>query len=71
MADVLEFFNFQGQDFTLLKDRKNSPWWVAKELFDYLERCRDTLLRQVGSITGKWYFSYDGQSDDMNEYLYV
>lgn len=33
----MEFFNFKGNKFTILTDRKGNPWWVAKEICDYLE----------------------------------
>ena len=59
----MSFINFEGTNFTLITDENEDPWMIAKELCDYLERCRDTLIRQVGSITEKWYFSYDGQSE--------
>ena len=38
----MEFLNFKGTKFTILKDRKGNPWWVVKELCDYLE---------IGNIT--------------------
>ena len=45
------FFNFRGIKFTTLTDPDGKPWWVAKEPCDYLERGRDTLIRQVGCLT--------------------
>ena len=33
----MEFFNFKGHNFTILTDRKGTPWWVAKEVCDLLE----------------------------------
>ena len=47
---------FDNYEFTLITDKDGKPWWVAKELCDYLEQGRDTLLRQVGLLTGKWQF---------------
>jgi hypothetical protein len=47
-------FNFKVTLFTLLKNNEGLPWWVAKELCDYLERCRATLIRQVRSHIEKW-----------------
>jgi prophage antirepressor-like protein len=44
----MEFFNFRSTRFTMLTAASGEPWWVAKELCDYLERGRDTLIRQVG-----------------------
>jgi prophage antirepressor-like protein len=44
----MEFFNFRGTKFTTLTTGDGTPWWVAKELCDYLERGRDTLIRQEG-----------------------
>ena len=64
----MDFFDFKGTKFTILIGADGKPCWVAKELGDYLDRGRDALLRQAGSITGKWYFSYDGQSDDLSIY---
>ena len=62
----MDFLNFRGTQFTLLQRTDRDPWWVAKELCDYLERCRDTLLRQVGSHIEKWrLFSVMAQNDDM------
>jgi len=29
-------------------------------LCDYLERGRDTLIRQVARLSGRWHFSNDG-----------
>jgi len=51
----MEFFNFRGTKFTRLTGHDGKPWWVAKELFDYLERCPDTLgeTRQVCAISEK------------------
>ena len=53
---MLEFFDFRGARFTRLTTANGEPWWMAKELCDYLERGRDTLIRQVGRLTGKWHF---------------
>jgi len=44
----MEFFNFRGTKFTRLTGQNGKPWWVVKELCDYLERGRDTLIRQEG-----------------------
>jgi len=33
----MEFFNFRGARFTILTAASGEPWWVAKELCDYLE----------------------------------
>ena len=50
----MEFYDFRGTRFTRLTDKDGMPWWVAKELCDYLERCPDTLIRKVGSHIEKW-----------------
>jgi prophage antirepressor-like protein len=57
---MLEFFDFRGTKFTRLTGQDGKPWWVAKELCDYLERGRDTLIRQVGRLTRKWQFFQSG-----------
>ncbi len=44
----MEFFNFRGTRFTIFTTESGEPQWVAEELCDYLERGRDTLIRQVG-----------------------
>jgi hypothetical protein len=66
----MEFLNFNGFNFTLLKDRQGCPWWVAKELSDYLERRRDTLIRQVGSQKAGWHFFLMFHVKISFEYLY-
>ena len=33
----MDFLDFKGTKFTLLKNKNGDPWWVAKELCDYLE----------------------------------
>ena len=52
----MEFVNFRGTKFTRLTGQDGKPWWVAKELCDYLERGRDTLIRQEGRLTRIWHF---------------
>jgi prophage antirepressor-like protein len=44
----MSIFYFEDVEFTLIVDDKGKPWLIAKELCDYLERSRDTLIRQVG-----------------------
>jgi prophage antirepressor-like protein len=44
----MDYISFMDHNFTLLQDPDGEPWLVGKELCDYLERCRDTLLRQEG-----------------------
>jgi hypothetical protein len=39
---------FGAAQFTVLTGADGQPWLVAKELYDYLKRGRDTLIRQVG-----------------------
>jgi prophage antirepressor-like protein len=34
---MLEFFDFRGTRFTRLTGQDGKPWWVAKDLSDYLE----------------------------------
>ena len=52
----MPFIDFEGTNFTLITDGNGEPWMVARELCDYLERGRETLPRQVGSLTEKWHF---------------
>ncbi len=53
----MEFFNFRSTRFTMLTAASGEPWWVAKELCDYLEQGRDTLIRQVGQpANGRHFF---------------
>ena len=60
----MEFFNFKGTKFTRLTGQDGKPWWVAKELCDYLERGRDTLIRQEGQpANGVAFFSYVPRED--------
>jgi prophage antirepressor-like protein len=33
----MQFFNFDGKDFKVLRDKVNTSWWVGKELCDYLD----------------------------------
>ena len=40
----MESFNFRGTKFTRIIDGNGKPWFVGKELCDYLERGRDTLM---------------------------
>jgi hypothetical protein len=51
----MPFIEFEGANFTVIIDGNGEPWWIAREIFDYLERCRTTLLRQAGSLSGKWH----------------
>jgi prophage antirepressor-like protein len=41
----MPFVNFNEINFTFITDGNGEPWLVAKEICDYLERGRDTLLR--------------------------
>lgn len=43
----MEFFNFKDVQFTLLQNKAGEPWWVAKEMCDYLE------LGNVGQTVAK------------------
>ena len=54
----MSFINFKGTNFTLNMDENGEPWLVAKEFCDYLERCRDTLIRQVGKPNQKMAYSH-------------
>jgi len=51
----MPFIDFQGTNFTVIIDGNGEPWWIAREIFDYLERRQDTLLWQ-GSLIEKWHF---------------
>ena len=44
----MPFITFEGFNFTVIVDGNGEPWWIAKELFNYLEQGRDTLIRSVG-----------------------
>jgi prophage antirepressor-like protein len=44
----MSFITFEDINFAVIIDENGEPWWIAKEICDYLERCRDTLLLQVG-----------------------
>jgi prophage antirepressor-like protein len=44
----MPFITFEETNFTVIIDENGEPWWIAKEICDYLERGRDTLIRQVG-----------------------
>ena len=57
------FIDFEKTHFTVITDDKGEPWFIAKEICDYLERGRDTLLRQVGSLTGKWHLFWNVKSE--------
>jgi len=37
---------FNNYEFTLITDKDGKPWFIAKELCDYLERRQDTLIWQ-------------------------
>ena len=60
----MEFFNFRSTQFTILTVPDGKPWLVAREICDYLERGRDTLIRQVGK-PANWvaFFSYVPRED--------
>jgi len=51
----MPFINFEGIDFTLITDKDENPWMIAKEVCDYLKRCPNTLgeTRQVCVISEK------------------
>ena len=56
----MDFFNFRGTQFTILTTARCKPWWVAREICDYLKRCPNTLgeTRQVCAISEKkWHLS--------------
>jgi len=53
---IMPFITFEGFNFTVIVDGNGEPWWIAKELFNYLEQGRDTLIRSVGGLSGKWHF---------------
>jgi prophage antirepressor-like protein len=44
----MESYDFRSSQFTILTTKDGEPWWIAKEICDYLERCRNTLILQVG-----------------------
>jgi prophage antirepressor-like protein len=54
----MEFYDFRGTQFAKLTSKDGKPWWVAKELCDYLERGRDTDT--AGRVASKRvaFFSY-------------
>jgi len=62
----MQFIHFQDVKFTIIIDGNGEPWWIAREIFDYLERGRDTLIRHVGKPNRKMAIIFcDGQRDDM------
>lgn len=49
----MDDFFFGKHKFSILFGKDGSRWLVSKELCDYLERGRYTLMLQVGSLTEK------------------
>ena len=45
---MLSHFFFGSAQFTVLTGQDGEKWLVARELCDYLEQGRDTLIWQVG-----------------------
>jgi hypothetical protein len=61
---IMAHFYFGSAQFTVLHGQDGQKWLVAKELCDYLERGRDTLIRHVGwPANGMAFFSYVPRKD--------